>query len=131
MIVPSSASDLDRAARFAERHHRAHWLVIDDRSPVALREAADAARWVDTQDETSAHTLDMLAQTGLPIVADRTPNSERISNDRITLCDASKELEATTGLFKELVRGQSVRDIDAFVRELLAMHAGEPLAAGV
>ena len=119
-IAPSSSRHLDRAARFNWRHGRARWVIIDDRSPILLRDAADASWWQRTQGDVGTHTLRMLLRAGLPGAADRSPGTARIDHAKLTLCDPAQELAPMGILGSDLVRSAQAPDCASFRRAVEA-----------
>ena len=123
-VVPREARDLDRAARFAWRHGRAPWLIIDDRPPLALRNGADAAWWQASEPPDTGLTLRVLMRAGLPAAADRAEQTEAIASDRLRLCDPCNELSAVTALTDPPTRTDERPDPDAFRRAVDGSVAG-------
>ena len=107
---------MDRAARFAWRHDRARWIVVDDRSPLHLRDAADACWWGTNDRSDTASTLAMLSRAGLPCVADRCERIESLEDAHIAMCDPESELAPTNVLSKKITRREPMRDTAALAR---------------
>lgn len=130
-VAPSTARNLDRAARFAWRHGRARWLMIDDRPPLLLRDAADAVWWQRSGTPDTGLTLRMLIHSGVPAAADRAEQTENIQAGNLQLCDPSHELAPTTALSHQLSRIDGHPDQDAFRRDVEAQRAGACSFTGV
>ncbi len=124
VVVPSGADQLERAARFAWRHNRSKWFVIDDRSPLLLRDAIDASCWQVRSPQAGTRTLAMLAHSGQPVIAERCAASESIKAENVSITTPQSELAATKALFGELVRVDAQPDPDALIRAFEGSLAG-------
>ncbi|MEQ9616883.1 MAG: hypothetical protein RLN60_02490 [Phycisphaerales bacterium] len=123
-VIPSGADQLERAARWAWRHGRARWFVVDDRSPLLLRDAVDVSCWQVRAPIPGARTLGMLAASGQPVVAERCGVTGSLSGENVRLCDENSEIGATRALFKDLTRVEASPDPGRLIDALRGSLAG-------